>query len=196
MIVEKKVKRFLLLFIVVLLASGLLFFLINRSPEETNRPAITAKTTTADVVIDGFHLSQTEKDRIKWELKAESAEIYREEKKAILRNIELTFKRTEGNIAGNTIILKGEEGILNTETRDILLKKKTRDIVVTTDKGYTFTVASLRWDEANRRLISDDDVNLIGPNIEVKGKGIAVNVDHQQIEVLSNVRTVFRRKEE
>jgi LPS export ABC transporter protein LptC len=194
MIVEKKVKRFLLLFIVVLLASGLLFFLINRSPEETNMPAITAKTTEADVVIDGFHLSQTEKDRIKWELKAESAEIYREEKKAILKNIELTFKRTEGNITGNTIILKGEEGILNTETRDILFKKKTRDIVVTTDKGYTFTVASLRWDEVNRRIISDDDVNLIGPNIEVKGKGIAVNVDHQQIEVLSNVRTVFRRK--
>lgn len=194
MIIEKKVKRALLVFILILLASGVLFIRFNR-PEKSNNEPILYKTSDADVIIEKFHLSQTEKDRVKWELKAERAELYREEKKAVLKNIELTFMKTEGNIAGNTITIKGEEGILNTETQDVLLMKKTRDVEVTTDKGYVFTVASLRWNEATRRILSDDEVTLIGPNIVVKGKGIVVNVDHQQIEVLSNVRTVFRGKE-
>ncbi len=193
MIVEKRVKRVLLTFILALLTAGILFFLFNR-PEESSNPPVLPKTTGADVVIEKFHLSQTEKDRVKWELIAESAEIYREEKKAILRNIELTFRKSEGDIAGNIIILKGEEGILNTETRDVLLNGKTKDIEVTTDKGYTFTVRSLRWDEAKRQILSDDDVILIGPNLKVSGKGILFNVDMQQIKVLNNVKTVYQRK--
>jgi LPS export ABC transporter protein LptC len=194
MIIEKNARMFLLTFILILLVSGLLFFLFNR-PEESSKEPILLKTSEADVVIERFHLSQSEKDRVKWELRAESAEIYRSEKKAVLKNIELTFRKKEGDLAGDTIILKGEEGILNTETRDVLIKGKTRDIEVTTAKGYIFTVASLRWDEATRRIISDDDVTLIGPNIKVNGKGISINVDLQQIEVLSNVRTVLQRKE-
>lgn len=194
MIIEKKVKRIFLSFILILLTSGLLFFLINR-PEESNKTPVELKTTDADVLIEKFHLSQSEKDRVKWELKAETAEIYREGKKAVLKNLELTFRKTEGAVVGDTITLKGEEGILNTETRDILINGKTRDIEVTTDKGYTFTVASLKWNEAKRRILSDDEITLIGPNIKVTGKGISVNVDLQQIEVLSDVRTVVRRKE-
>lgn len=193
MIAEKRVKRVLLTFILTLLMAGLLFYLLNR-PEENKDTVALPKATGADVVIEKFHLSQTEKDRVKWELKAESAELYREEKKAILINIELTFWKTEGDIAGNTIILKGEEGILNTETRDVLLKGKTKDIEVTTDKGYTFTVSSLRWDEAKRQIFSDDDVILIGPNLKVSGKGILFNVDTQQIKVLNNVKTVYQKK--
>lgn len=193
MIVEKRVKRFLLTFILALLMVGLLFYLLNR-PVENEAPIALPKATGADVVIEKFHLSQTEKDKVKWELIAESAEIYREEKKAILRNIELTFRELEGNIAGNIITLKGEEGILNTETRDVLLKGKTKDIEVTTNKGYTFTVNSLTWDEAKRQILSNDDVTLTGPNLQVSGKGILVNVDLQQIKVLNNVKTVYQRK--
>lgn len=192
--IEKKVKRILLSFILILLATGLLFLFLNRTKENHQDPILNKKTE-ADVVIERFHLSQTEKDKIKWELKAESAEIYREEKKAVLKNIELTFRKTEGDVVGDTIILKGEEGILNTDTRDVILRGKTKDIEVTTDKGYTFTVPSLRWEDSTRRILSDDEVTLIGPNIQVNGKGILVNVDLQQIQVLSNVRTVFRRKE-
>jgi len=193
MIIEKKVKRFLLSFIGILLITGLSFLFLNRQ-KEGNKERILNNKIEADVVIEQFHLSQTEKGKIKWELKAESAELYRGEKRAVLKKIELRFRETEGNVAGDTIILKGEEGILNTETKDITLRGKTKNVEVITDKGYTFSVPNLRWEEATRRILSDDEVTLIGPHIEVRGRGILVNPDLQQIQVLSNVRTVFRRQ--
>lgn len=195
MILEKKFKKVVLTFIIFLLSSVLLFLFFNRQKGDNTAPVLNSKTSDADVVIEKFHLSQSEKDRTKWELRAESAELYREDKKAVLKNIELTFMKPEGDSVGDTITLRGEEGVLNTETRDVYLKGKTRDIEVTTDKGYTFTVSSLRWDEARRSILSDDDVKLTGPNIQVNGKGISFNVDLQQILILNNVKTVFRKKE-
>ena len=196
MITENKVKWVLLSFIIFLLVSVLLFLFFNRQKEDNAAPALNNKASDADVVIEKFHLSQSEKDKIKWELKAESAELYREKKKAVLKNIEITFRKPEGDSIGETITLKGEEGVLNTETRDVYMKGNTRDIEVTTDKGYAFTVSSLRWDEAKRSIFSDDDVKLTGPNIQVNGKGLSFNVDLQQIEILNNVKTIFRKKEE
>lgn len=190
MVFEKKIKRLLLTFILALTAIGILLLLI---PQKENKRVPMSPPTEADVVIEMFHMSQSAGDRVKWELKAERAEIYKEEKKARLKNIELTFRRKpEGDIHGSIITLRGEEGILNTETRDVLIKG---NIEVSTDKGYTFRTATIRWDELERRIISEDEVTLTGPNIQVTGNGVVVNVDIQRIEVLSNVRTILYRKE-
>ncbi|MBI5042464.1 MAG: LPS export ABC transporter periplasmic protein LptC [Nitrospirae bacterium] len=166
---------------------------INLKIKENNFGALNKKESfpdkDADMTMDNFHFTQTGKGKIDWEVKAAKARLFKKENKAVLEDIEAVFTTSEGI----RLELKGDEGLFNTESHDIYIRKKNNDIKVTSSNGYIMTTDSLSWDNKKRIVATDAQVLIEGKEASIKGRGFRINAVSQELEVLSDVEAVIKK---
>ncbi|MEW6409126.1 MAG: LPS export ABC transporter periplasmic protein LptC [Nitrospirota bacterium] len=183
--IENVIKKILIGIILLLLTAGV-FFLSRK--KETTIPVIPSKGE-ADIVMEDFSIPETESKGggLKWELKAKKAEVYKPENKTILYDLEARFTMEDGK----KMTLIADAGVFNTATKDMIVQKKEKDVKVISENGYVLTTTTLRWVEAERRIMTDEPVLLTGSKLRVEGKGLLFNVDNQIAEVLRDVKTTL-----
>lgn len=184
---QKKLRVYLIIFTVLLL-SGMGFFIYRGIGEWDNKwisiPAYRLVVNNkADMVIDNFHFTQTEGDKVIWEVKAKKAEVYRSESRATLRDLEAIFRSPQG-VAITAI---GDEGIIEMDKSEVFIKKDERDVVLTSTKGFTLTTESLKWTGKKKTISTDALFEVIGPAFNLKGKGFVFRIEPQEVEVFKNV---------
>ncbi|MEK6678226.1 MAG: LPS export ABC transporter periplasmic protein LptC, partial [Nitrospirota bacterium] len=138
---------------------------------------------------DNFHFTQAGKGKTDWEVKAVRAKLFKKENKAVLEDVVAVFTTSQGI----RLELKGDEGLFNTESHDIYIRKRNNDIKIISSNGYTMTTDSLSWDNKKRVVATDDAVSIEGKEIRLKGKGLRINAISQELEVLSNVEAVIKK---
>ena len=138
----------------------------------------------ADIQIRNFAFIQTQEGRDEWEIKAQKAEVFEEQKKAVLEKLEVRFSLPEG--FGMTFY--GEQGKLDTEKRDFEILSGDRDIEVVFNNGYKLSTRSLKWTNQEQRILITDPVEIQGPGLKIHGQGLEASLASQEFKVLSNVR--------
>ncbi len=136
----------------------------------------------ADLKLDRVHYMETRDGVKEWELEAASAVYYKEENTVVFEKIQATFfgKNKE------SYVLVGEKGRLNTQTKVIEVYD---GVKVDSSNGYQLRTQSLTYQADRRELSTSERVEMRGPDLQVEGVGMVVELTRQRVRILGGVRT-------
>ena len=181
---ERWIRRGLLALSVVL-AAFLGYLLVTRSnPGSSPRSVATVGTESADARIQDFTFTQTKGDLVQWKVQAEQARLFDKDSRAILNNVQITLYGAQGK----ELTLSGDEGTLDTQTKNFELSNRTSPIVVETQSGYTIRTNHLVWTDARHEIQTPDHVTIHGHGLQVTGRGLLGKMDTEEFQVLDDVR--------
>ncbi len=181
---ERWIRRGLLALSLVL-AAFLGYLLVTRSnPGSSSRSVAPVDTEAADARIQDFTFTQTKGDLVQWKVEAEQARLFEKDSRAILNNVQITLY----GVQGRELTLSGDEGTLDTQTKNFHLSNRTTPIVVETQSGYTIQTNHLVWTDARHEIQTPDHVTIHGHGLQVTGRGLLGKMDTEEFQVLDDVR--------
>jgi LPS export ABC transporter protein LptC len=180
---QRWVRRSLLALSVVL-ACFLAYLLVTNS---TTAPAPTATAPgsmdIADATISNFTFTQTKGDTVQWQVEAQEARLFERDRQALLRIVAVTLFGQHGK----ELTVTGDEGTLNTETKNFVLANRSEPLVVQTESGYVIYTNHLAWTDQTKEIRTSDPVRIVGHGLEVTGRGLLGHLDTEEFEVLEDV---------
>lgn len=178
------ITRRVLLTLSVLLAAflGSLLFR-NADSTQSSRPIAPESMEQADAKILEFIFTQSKGDVVQWQVQAKQARLFEQDKRAVLRDVALTFY----GAGGDQVTVHGEEGTLDTATKNFRLANRQTPIVVETRSGYTIYTNHLVWTDEAREIRTEDPVRMVGHGLEVRGQGLLGRMESEEFEVLQDV---------
>jgi len=152
------------------------------SKETTYLPVIPENRRDADMEFQKIHYTSTNEKGVKeWELTALSVNYFQDEKVAEFEDVDITFYSQEGR----TFTLHGDSGVFNTETRDIQLSG---NVIGTLNDGSRFRTESLCYKAKSKTAKTDDRVLYEGPQFDLEGQGMIMDLEKEKIVFLNDVR--------
>jgi LPS export ABC transporter protein LptC len=173
-----------LLALSVMLACFLAYLLVtNSTVVPTPTAAAPGSMDTADATISQFAFTQTKGDTVQWQVQAKEARLFERDKQAILQAVAVTLFGQQGK----ELTVTGDEGTLNTETKNFMLMNRSEPLVIYTESGYVIYTNHLAWTDQTRELRTQDPVRIVGHGLEVTGRGLLGHLDTEEFEVLEDV---------
>jgi lipopolysaccharide export system protein LptC len=178
------ITRRALLTLSVLLATFLGYLLFrNADSTQSSRPIAPESIEQADAKILEFIFTQSKGDVVQWQVQAKQARLFEQDKRAVLRDVAFTFY----GAGGDEVTVHGEEGTLDTATKNFKLANRQTPIVVETRSGYTIYTNHLVWTDEAREIRTEDPVRMVGHGLEVRGQGLLGRMESEEFEVLQDV---------
>jgi len=158
------------------------------SPPARKNSSVQTPAAAADVKLDRLRYTETREGVKEWELEAASAQYFKEEGTVVFDKVKATFfgKHQE------TYKLEGEKGKLNTQTKAIEAFDGVR---LESSDGYRLDTRTLCYLAEKRELSTPDPVEITGPQGKITGTGLAVDLEHQKMRILSRVTTILNSRE-
>ncbi|GKS60456.1 hypothetical protein YTPLAS18_39830 [Nitrospira sp.] len=180
-------RRFLLLLIVA--SSAFLAYILLTRTDTTSSSVSTHKQPLdhADAGMEEFVFRQTKDGVVQWEVKAEEASLFEERNQALLSTVQVALLGARGR----QMTVHGEEGQLNTQTKDFTLSNRSTDIAVHLDGGYTVYTNHLQWTDKLQELTTEDPVSIEGNGLIIRGRGLRGKLAQEEFQVLENVHVDF-----
>jgi len=138
----------------------------------------------ADLKLNRVHYTETREGMKEWELEAASAAYYRDQETIVLEKVRGTFygKNQE------SYVLVGERGRFNTQTKEIEVYD---GVEIDSSHGYHMRTKSLKYRADQRELTTSDPVEIKGPDMQVEGVGMVVELNRECIKILGGVTTIL-----
>jgi len=173
-----------LLAISAVLACVLAYLLMTNSTAVPT-PIVTAPGSmdAADATISQFTFTQTKGDAIQWQVHAQEARLFERERRALLQIVAVTLFGQHGK----DLTVIGDEGTLDTDTKNFVLANRVEPLVVHTESGYVIYTNHLAWTDQTREIRTADPVRIVGHGLEVTGRGLLGHLDTEEFEVLEDV---------
>jgi len=137
----------------------------------------------ADVEMTDFRFFSTRNGRVEWEIRAKSAEMFERKHQALLDDVHVTFL----NDNGMGMALQGEKGVLDTDSKDFQIANQSDPIHVLMNQDYHLYTSTLDWINKTREIQSAAPIQIEGPNGNIHGTGLRVNLALQETQVLHDV---------
>jgi lipopolysaccharide export system protein LptC len=155
----------------------------------TNEASVPAPTPMgpggdrADATISDFTFTQTKGATVQWQVQAQQARLFEQDRRALLQTVVVTLFGQQGK----ELTVNGEEGTLDTATKNFMLANRSTPLVVETSNGYVIYTNHLEWTDQTREIRTQDPVRIVGHGLEVRGRGLLGHLDTQEFEVLEDV---------
>lgn len=173
-----------LLAISAILACFLAYLLLTNSTSvPTPTTANPGVIDQADATISNFTFTQTKGAVVQWQVQAQQARLFEQDKRALLRTVAVTLFGQQGK----ELTVTGEEGTLDTATKNFMLANRTTPLVVETTSGYIIYTNHLAWTDHTHEIRTQDPVRIVGHGLEVRGRGLLGHLDTEEFEVLEDV---------
>lgn len=180
---EHWLRRGLLTLSIILSAFlGYLLYTRSESPS-TPRSVPSGGVEQADARIQGFTFTQTKGDIVQWKVEAQQAHLYEEQKRAFLSKVQITLY----GVQGKELMLTGDEGTLDTETKNFMLANRDSPIRIETESGYVIHTNHLNWIDNRAELQTSDPVAINGHGLHITGRGLLGKLDSEIFQVLDDV---------
>ncbi len=175
--------------VVILISLGGVSFMVWRTiaPFKEKNTAVKDSAVSADLTLDRVHYTETREGIKEWELEASSAVYFKNENIVLFDKVKATFFGKNQDI----YYLKGEKGKFNTQTKAIEVFDGVR---LDSSNGYHLRTKSLRYQAEKKELTTSDPVDMSGPQLQVKGIGLVVELDNQRFRVLNQVSTTLSQE--
>jgi LPS export ABC transporter protein LptC len=156
--------------------------ILTPAPGDKHPPA--KADAAADLKLDRVHYTETREGVKEWELEAASAVYYREQNTLALEKVRAIFygKNQE------TYVLVGEKGRYNTQTKMIEVYD---GVTVDSSLGYQLQTQGLRYQADQKELSTSDPVEMKGPDMQVEGVGMVVELNRQCMKIFGGVTTTL-----
>jgi lipopolysaccharide export system protein LptC len=174
-----------LLALSLIFASFLLYLLATRV--ESVPPISSANSGSlqrTDPGIDRFTFVQSRDGAVQWKVEAQRARVLETGHRAVLEGVRVTLYGANGW----ELRLAGDEGTIDTLSRDFMLVRHAAPIAVELESGYTIYTNHLAWAEERREISTSDPVTIVGHGLEVKGRGFSGKLDTEEFQVVEHVR--------
>ena len=144
-----------LLALSVVLACFLVYLLVTNSTMlPTPTAAAPGSMDPADAKISQFTFTQTKGDTVQWKVQAQEARLFERDRRATLRVVAVTLFGKQGK----DVTVTGDEGILNTETKDFVLANRSEPLLFTprvgTSSTPTILLGLIRREKCARKILS------------------------------------------
>ena len=168
---ERNIK--FILFFIILVVIGIVLAVFIGYRTVSNSPEMLLKAVQDDASISIENLTQiSTKNGIKeWSLKAASADFMEQEKKAVFRDLSVTFYMRNGK----TIQLSAETGSLNTESRDIHAAGN----VIADDGMVKIQTEKLNYTHNAGVLYTDTPVKIVGETFQLFAETASYDLNTQ-----------------
>ena len=140
--------RRLLALSVLLGVSAAYLLLTNSTASPPPTAAAPGSINQADATISKFTFTQTKGDKVQWQVHAQEARLFEQDKQAILDNVAVTLF----GVQGKELTVNGDEGTLNTETKNFVLANRSEPLVIYTESGYVIYTNHLAWTDQTREI--------------------------------------------
>jgi len=172
--------------VIILIAMGTAF-------KEKRKPFITRPEDTqhapgnANLEANDVSYSYTNRDNVKeWELRADKAQYFKDEKLVRLDNIDVTFYRANGGVYH----LTGKQGQLNLDTQNIAVKGEVKGVM---PDNTRFATNSFTYDNNKRMVSTSDAVFITRDRFSMEGVGMVINVKEETLTLLTKVKATESR---
>ena len=175
----------LLATMVALLATILLFVAAGpaRRVPQASAP-ILPLPQQADAGLQEFSFAQSKGGLVDWKIQARQAQLFEADATAVLNDIHVTLMGTDGV----TMTVAGDEGTINTTSKDFVISKRSGNLALILNGGFTIYTPRIRWDNQALRIWTDEPVRITGPRLEVTGQGMDAFLASREMRVRHNVR--------
>jgi lipopolysaccharide export system protein LptC len=178
----RSLVRASLLGLSVALTAALLFLLTTRM-ESASRSADSGFLDRADAGIDHFTFMQSRGGLVQWEVQAQRAHIVEAAHQAKLEQVEVTLYGANGW----EMKLTGDEGTIDTSTKNFTLVRREQPIPVQLQNGYIIYTNHLKWVDEQREVQTEDPVTISGDGLEITGRGLIGKLDREEFKILGDV---------
>lgn len=156
----------------------------------THSTAVSTQTATppgsmdvADATISNFTFTQTKGDAVQWQVQAQEARLFERDRRAMLQVVAVTLFGQHGK----ELTVTGDDGVLNTETKNFVLSNRSEPLVIHTESGYVIYTNHLVWTDQTKEIRTQDSVRIVGHGLEVIGRGLVGHLNTEEFEVLEDV---------
>ena len=180
-----RVKKRVVLILSLLILGGLgyIVFVEEKDAHKTFNHSLTPR---AEFAINGFQLFESLQNGRDWNLRASFAEVFKDKKKAYLKDVRVTFFNSDGRI----FKLSSEKAELNMKKQEILLSGTVR---VLSDDGYSVLTPEATFFPESRIISGSTTVRIEGPEIVLSGRGFRGDLTGRTFSIFKDVSTEVRK---
>jgi LPS export ABC transporter protein LptC len=175
---RRNVVIIILIATVVTAAAGFLFFESGKSSQNQLLNIVSDKV---DLQVKNVHYTDVGDSGVKWEINADNAKYVKNENLVIFDRIRVKLVMS----GGRTLVMTGDKGKSNTETKDMEISG---NVEITSDKGDRLTTDILRYSGAQQRIYTDSAVKMENSRMQVKGVGLSFSLEDKDVALLSKVK--------
>ena len=129
----------------------------------------------ADVTMLGVHYVKAEGNNVTWTLQSEKGTYYKGMDLARFEPVTLTIQTSRGRMQ-----VSGDRGEYDLKEKMVEVNGRVK---VATDDGYQLNSDELFFDQEGKEAYSDAWVDLEGPRVAVRGKGLVYSLNTRQIKL-------------
>lgn len=171
------------LLVLSVILAGLLFFLLASRREAVPRAAGSGALDLADAGINQFTFLQSRAGSVQWQVQAQQARMVEADHLAHLEQVEVTLYGAQGW----EMKLTGDEGTINTLTKNFTLVRRSGPIAVQLQNGYTIYTNHLSWADQLREVTTSDPVTIVGNGLRIQGRGLVGKLESEEFRILEDV---------
>jgi LPS export ABC transporter protein LptC len=138
----------------------------------------------ADLKLDRVHYTETREGVKEWEMEAASAVYFKGENTILLDHVRAVFYGKDKE----RYVLVGEKGKFHTQSKMIEVYD---GVKIDSSGGYHLRTERLKYEAEQRKLTTSDPVEMNGPDLQVEGVGMVVDLNLQRLRVLGGVTSTF-----
>lgn len=168
-----------LILLVSITVAGFLYLWMGRKGDSFNLPRI-----IPDLKIEGVHLTRAVAGKMEWELRARSADFFKEEGVTRLDAPKVIFF---GN-GDKRIELTGSKGEVFNNSNDLAVSG---DVRIVSSDGYTLRSDFLRYYSEKKIVTTESKVSMKGKGIDMEGVGMVADIERERIFVKKGVKAVL-----
>lgn len=177
---SRAVKITVAVIIVLILACAIVFAIYKVGVEKKSN-IIKILPDEADVRIQDFVYTEVGKENIRWEVKAKTAQYQKKLNLALFDHVQIKLTTQEGKV----FLMTGDEGRMQTDTKDVEIKGH---VVVTSDTGDKFSTDYLRYSDAQKKIYTDAAVMMESRQMRIQGVGLSIFMNKGELLLSSGVR--------
>ncbi len=172
--------RHSLLIILVLVALGLAC-LVGKGYHAPPATPDAGPEKGADVTLDNIDYTETRDGRPYWRLQAARGSHDLSTGTTRLEQVQVVFFGTDPE---RDLKLKADTGVWNRQTGEL---EATGHVEARDERGYTVRSDRMYYDRQKRLVWTDGPVHLTGTGVEVKGRGLRLDIDARRLTLLADV---------
>ena len=181
-----KIKKLsIILLVVILLTIGTVVAVFIGYRKVSNAPEMLLSSIKdgANLSLGKIRQTATRDGKKEWSLEAGSAHYIENDKKAVLKDLFITYFLENGS----QVYLNADRGILNTDTSDIEFSGN----VVIRNEDYRLTTEQLNYDHKRRLIVTDNPVNISSDTAKLSGDSATYDLAADKIVLTGNVTTAI-----
>jgi LPS export ABC transporter protein LptC len=176
----KRSNVIIMILVVAIAGAAAVIFFVESSRSSKNQ-LLNILSDKVDLQVKNVLYTDVGASGVKWEIKADSAKYVKNENLVLFDRIRVKLVMADGR----TLVMTGDKGKSNTETKDM---EVSGNVEIISDKGDRLTTDILKYSGAEQRIYTDSAVKMENSRMQVKGVGMSLSLDDKDVALLSRVK--------